>query len=56
MLSTSVDKLVDSFKNPTIPPINDELTSVTIHAIHKLLNSNAVYVNTKLGCGTLGYL
>ena len=28
----------------------------TFHAMHKLLNSNAVYVTTNLGCSTLGNL
>ena len=56
MAPPSVDKLVDSFKNPSIPPIDGELTYVMLHAMHELLNSNAASVNTNLGCGTLGHL
>ena len=56
MASPSVDKLVESFENPSIPPINCEPTYTTLHAMHELLNSNAASVNTNLGCGTLGHM
>ena len=52
----SVDKLVESFKNPNIPPIDGEPTCAILHAMHKLLNSNATSVSTNLGCSTLGHL
>ena len=52
----SVDKLVESFKNPNIPPIDGEPTCAILHAMQKLLNSNATSVSTNLGCSTLGHL
>ena len=56
MAATSSDKLVKSFGKPTIPPIDGKPTYATIHAMHKLLNSNAASVNTNLVFGTLGHL
>ena len=56
MAAPSVDNLVESFKNPTIPPIDGEPTYSTLHAMHKLLNSNAASVNTNIGFGTLVHL
>ena len=56
MASPTVDKLVESFKNPHIPPIDGEPTYATLHGMHELLNSNATSVATNLGCGTLGHL
>ena len=52
----SVDKLVDSFENPSIPPIDGEPTYATLHAMHELLSSNAASVTTNLGCGNLSHL
>ena len=52
----SVYKPIKSFENPNIPPINGEPTYSTLHAIHELLNLNAVSVTTNLGCSTLGHL
>ena len=52
----SVNKLVESFENPSIPLIDWEPTYVTLHAMHKLLKLNAASVTTNLGCGTLGHL
>ena len=56
MAAPSVNKLVESFKNPTIPPIDSKPTYAVLHAMHKLLKSNLASVNTNLGCGTLGHL
>ena len=56
MAATSVDMLSESFENPMIPLINGKTTYATIHSLHKLLNSNAVSISTKLGCGTMGHL
>ena len=56
METTSVNKRAESFKNTTIPLIDGKPTYATIHAMHKLLNSNTASVNTNLGCGTLGHL
>ena len=55
MAAPTVDKLVDSFENLHIPPINGEPTYDALHWIHELLNSNATSVATNLGCGTLGH-
>ena len=56
MAAPSVDKLVKSFKNPSIPPIDGEPTYATLHAMHELLNSITASFTTNLGCGTLGHL
>ena len=56
MASPSINKLVESFENPSIPLIDGEPTYTTLHAMHELLNSNAASVNTNLGCGMLGHL
>ena len=56
MAAPSVNKLVERFENPSIPPINGEPMYATLHAMHDLLNSNAESVTTNLGCGTLGHL
>ena len=56
MAATSVNKLVDRFENPTIPPIDDKPTYATIHGMNKLLNSNAASGSTNLSYVTLGYL
>ena len=56
MAAPSIDKLLESFENPSIPPIDGKPTYVTLHAMHEILNSNAASVNTNLGCGTIGHL
>ena len=56
MADPSVEKIVESFKNPSIPPIDGETTYTTLHAMYDLLNSNAASVTTNLGCGTLVHL
>ena len=49
MAAPTVKKLVDSFENLHIPPINGESTYATLHRMHKLLNSNSASVATNLG-------
>ena len=56
MSAPSIDNLVDRFENPSIPPIDGKPTYATLHAMHKLLNSNMASVTTNLGCGTLRHL
>ena len=56
MAAPSVDKLVESFENPSIPPIEGEPMYATLHAMHGLLNSNVASFITNLGCGTIGHL
>ena len=56
MAATFVDKLVESFENPSIPQIDGEPTYATLHDMHELLNLNAASINTNLGCSTLGQL
>ena len=56
MAAPSVDKLVESFENPNILPINGDPTYVTLQDMQELLNSNAVSVSTNLDCGTLVHL
>ena len=48
MADPSVDKLVEIFENPTIPPIDGKLTYATLHAMHEVFNLNAASVNTNL--------
>ena len=40
MVAISVNKLVESFENPTIPPIDGEPMYDTMHVLHELLNLN----------------
>ena len=56
MAAPSVDKIVESFENPSIPLIDGEPTYTTLQAIHDLLKSNAASVTTNLGCSTLRLL
>ena len=56
MVAPTVDKLVESFENLHIPPIDGEPKYATLHGMHELLNSNAASVATNLGCGNLGHL
>ena len=56
MASPSANKLVESFENPTIPPIDGKPTYAIIQAMHKILNMNMSSVNTNLVCGTLRHL
>ena len=53
MASPTLSKLVESFKNTHIPPIDGKPTYATLHGIHELLNSNAVSIANNLGCRTL---
>ena len=56
MSAPSVDKLVESFENPNITPIDGEPMYTTLHKMNELLNSNAASVFTIFGCGTLSHL
>ena len=38
MVAPSADKLMETFRNPYIPPIDGEPTYAMLHAMHKLLN------------------
>ena len=55
-MPTSIDKLVETFLQPTIPPIVGVPTYETISKVIMMLSFNAASVSTNLGCGTLGYL
>ena len=55
-MSTAIDKIVDGFPFPTIPPIVGTPTYNTIAEVNLKLNSNAASVQSNLGCGTLGFL
>ena len=56
MAASSVNKLIESFENPSIPLIDKEMMYAMLHAMHELLNSNVASVTTNLGCGTIGHL
>ena len=51
-----IKKIVDGFPFPTIDPIIGTPYYESISDIHLKLNSNAVSVQSNLGCGMLGLL
>ena len=55
-MTTAIDKIVDGFPFPTIPPIVGTPTYNTIAEVNLKLNSNAASVQSNLGCGTLDLL
>ena len=55
-MSTAIDKIMDGFPLPTIPPIVGTPTYNTIAEVNLKLNSNSASVQSNLGCGTLGLL
>ena len=55
-MPTAIEKIVDSFPFPTIPPIVGTPTYNTIAEVNLKLNSNSASVQSNLGCGTLGLL
>ena len=55
-MPTSIDKIVDGFTFPKIPPIVGTPTYNTITEVNLKLNSNATSVQSNLDCGTLGIL
>ena len=55
-MPTTINKIVDGFPFPMIPPIVGTPTYNTISEVNLKLNSNAASVQSKLGCGTLGLL
>ena len=55
-MPTAIDKIVDVFPFPTIPPIVGTPTYNTIAEVNLKLNSNSTFVQSNLGCGILGLL
>ena len=55
-MPTAIDKIVDGFPFPTISPIVGASNYKKIAEVHLKLNSNAAYVQSNLGYGTLGLL
>ena len=55
-MTSSIDKIIDSFPNPTIPPIVGQPGYDTIADIHLKLNANAVSIQSHLGGGALSLL
>ena len=55
-MPTAIDKIVDSFTSPMIPPIVGMPTYNTITKVNLKLNSNAASVQSNLGCSTLSLL
>ena len=53
-MPTAIDKIVDGFPFPKIPPIVGTPTYNTIAKVNLKLNSNSASVQSNLGCGTLG--
>ena len=55
-MTSSIEKIMDNFPNPTISPIVGQPGYETIADVHLKLNANAASVQSHLGCGTLGLL
>ena len=55
-MTTAIEKIVDGFTLPTIPPIVGTTTYNTIAEVNLKLNSNSTSVQSNLGCGNLGLL
>ena len=55
-MPTPIDKIMDIFPFPTIPPIVGTPTYNTIAEVNLKLDSNSASVQSNLGCGTLGLL
>ena len=55
-MPTAIDKIVEGFHFPTIPPIVGTPSYNTIAEVNLKLNSNSASVKSNLGCGTLGLL
>ena len=55
-MPSSIDKIVESFTFPTISPIIGVSNYASILEMHTKINSNAVSVQSNLGCGTLNFL
>ena len=55
-MTSSIEKIMDSFPNSTISPIAGQPGCDTITEVHLKFNANAVSVQLHLGCGTLGIL
>ena len=52
-MPTAIDKIVDGFPFPIIPPIVGNPTYNTIAEVDLKINSNSASVQSNLGCGTL---
>ena len=55
-MPTAIEKIVDGFPFPIIPPIVGTPTYKNIYEVNLKLNSNATSVQSNLNCGTLGLL
>jgi hypothetical protein len=56
MKNPSVEDIIASFPHPILPTVQGEPDYHTIHAIRKLLQSNARSIDSHLGGGALGHL
>ena len=52
-MPTAIDKVVDGFLFPMIPPIFGTPTYYTINKVNLKLNSNSTSIQSNPGCGTL---
>ena len=55
-MTSSTDKIVESFPYPTIPHIAGQPGYDTIAEVHLQLNANASSIQSHLGDGTLGLI
>ena len=51
-----IHKILEAMPQSSIPPIIGQQTYSSIHEIHQYLSSNAVSIQSNLGCGTLGLI
>jgi hypothetical protein len=56
MKYATVGNVIASFPHPILPTVQDKPDYQTIHAVWKLLQSNAWAIDTHLGGGALGHL
>jgi hypothetical protein len=56
MKYATVEGVIASFPHPILPTVQGEPDYQTIHAIRKLLQTNARAIDTHLGGGALGHL
>ena len=55
-MPSALDKVIESFTNPTIQPIVVQPTYKTLAAVHLKFNTNAASFQLHLGNGKLGLL
>ena len=52
----SINKIIEAVSQSSIPPVIGQTTYYSIHKIHQYLSSNTAFIQSNLGCGTLGFI